>query len=845
MIRCLLLVIGLSGCNRFVPGVPIVKLLPGSPTTEDDLFAFVAEPAADVDGDEVVYAYQWLRDGDVVDGLVGDTVPSSQTAKGETWTVQVSALDGAHVGEVVEATAGILNALPLAWARISPEAPTTADTLTCQTASLDLDGDALTWSYAWYTNGELASREETIDHTKFEQGDTVYCDALAFDGSDYGVVASSASVVLVNGPPIITITFDTQEPTTNTVLGASVEAIDPDDDTVYFEYAWLVDGQPLLHADLSLDGATWFDRDQVVSVAVAARDGKGNQSGAQSSLTVGNTPPETPVLSIDPDPARRDDDLHCIVDNSDDADADGDAVNYTFTWYLDGVSTTAGSAGTYAGDTVATEYVETGDEWTCAAVAFDGEEYSAEGQVSLGPIGVGSLSSSASAVIYGHDAGDTFGQAVSGAGDVNADGYDDLLVGAPAVKVGSVALGKAFLFLGPVKGTFDSSYADLEVIGAGAGGEETGNVVAGVGDLNRDGYDDFAISSPGFDGLSGTTVLENGGLVLIYFGPLSGVAVNADADALLFGAASQDGAARTIVGVGDLTGGLYQDLLIGVPLQDGRAPDAGMTYLLSGPVTGSIHLDQVPLTYAGAAGGDYAGDAADLAGDVNGDGIADLIIGANGDTEGGTPNAGAAFVFFGPHSVERELRFADVKLVGESPEDFAGAWLCGDLDLDGDGYADLAIGANREGTNGAEAGAVYLLHGPITGTLSLALADSKLLGEAAGDHAGVVIDNVGDLEGDGLDDLLVTASLADGATADVGAAYLVLAADLETGSNQLADAVSKLQGTTSAQYAGASASGVGDVDGDGVPDILIGAPGDKNNGAEAGAVFLMSGANLY
>jgi FG-GAP repeat len=836
---------GLLGCNRFEPGVPIVTIEPASPTTEDDLVAVTTAEAGDVDGDPLVYRYQWTRDGVPVDGMRSATVPADQTTKGETWEVHVQARDGEHTGENVVASVDISNALPQAWARISPEAPTTADTLTCQTASIDLDGDELTWSYAWYNDGVLVSRDETIDHSSFDQGDVVYCDALPNDGSENGYPASSASVTLVNGPPIATITFDEESPKTDTLLGASVDVIDPDDDTLYFEHVWLVDGQPLLHGGLSLDGATWFDRDQVVSLAVGARDALGNQSATSASLTVVNSPPETPVLSLDPDPARRDDDLRCVVENSDSADADGDAVNYTFTWTLDDVETTAGSTGTYAGDTVLTTYIDTGDDWACSVVAFDGEEYSAAGEATMDPVGVASLDDANTAAIYGRSEGDGFGTAVAGAGDVNADGFADLLVGAPNVEIGSAALGKAYLFLGPVEGSFDSSYADLEIVGAGTGGELTGGVVAGVGDLNRDGYDDIAVAASGFEVMSGTTEVEDAGVVLVYFGPLSGNVANANADAQIFGTASFDAVARAIVGVGDLTGGVYQDLLIGVPFADGRAPESGATYLLSGPVTGSIPLDQVPLTFAGAEGGDYSGDAADLAGDMNGDGIDDLVIGANGDTEGGTPNAGAAFVFFGPHSAERELRFADAKLVGEAAEDFAGAWLSGDLDLDADGYADLAVGANRESTNGDEAGAVYLVHGPVTGTISLALADSKLLGEAAGDHAGVVVDSIGDIDADGLDDLFVTASLFDSSANDAGAVYIVLGADVESGSNELSVAMSKLLGTANQQYAGASASKAGDVDGDGVPDLLVGAPGDSGGAPGAGAAFLIGGASLY
>jgi hypothetical protein len=839
-----LLLLALAGCNSYVPGIPLVEVQPSSPTTEDDLHAVLTSPAEDADGNAIVYAYQWSRDGVPVDGMAGPVVPAAQTQRGERWSVRVHALDGSHRGEPVVAEVEVQNAVPAAWARVSPTDPTTADTLYCQTASVDADGDALSWSYAWYVNDQAVSSEETLTYAHFAAGDDVRCVAVADDGTDESEPAGSTAVTPRNGPPIITIRFDSEVPKTETVLGVRIDVVEPDGDSRYHEHTWLVDDQPLVHAGYSLDGAEWFDRDQVVSVVVSALDGHGNQSTQRADVTVVNTPPEAPELSITPAGARQGDDLQCVVGNASKADADGDRVNYVFTWTLDGVETTAGSTGTYVGDSVVADYVGTGDEWACSAMAFDGQDYGEEAVATVGPIGVSNLPDTRDSLLYGNLQGDGLGKAVAGVGDVNGDGFDDLLAGAPDAEVAGLDIGSAYLFLGPIEGSYGATYADFELLGGGTGGEATGGTLAGIGDLNQDGYDDFAVSAVGFDGGGPELTTEDSGVVYLFYGPVTGLAVMAEADALLFGEIAGDRSGQAVAGLGDFNPGGLLELAVGAPGSDHRGESAGKVYLLTGPLTGTVRLGEVATQLYGAAAGDFAGDAVDCAGDVDGDGTPDLLVGANGDTEGGTPNAGAAFLFFGPLTSERELRFADVKLVGEAAEDFAGAWVSGDLDLDGDGYADVAVGANREHTNGVDAGAVYLVHGPVSGTESLAHADVKLLGEAAGDKAGLVVDGIGDLDGDGLDELIITAPYADDVERDAGAVYLVTAAELEAGTMELGDAVQKLVGAAPEHYVGWSASAAGDIDGDGLPDVAVGAPGEAHGGTAAGGVFLLLGESL-
>jgi hypothetical protein len=465
----------------------------------------------------------------------------------------------------------------------------------------------------------------------------------------------------------------------------------------------------------------------------------------------------------------------------------------------------------------------------------------------------------ADAVLYGPTEGGLAGYSVDSAGDLNADGYDDLLIGIPEgswegseldgyYEAGSQT-GAVAIVLGPITGDLELTDADAWVQGTlmeERYWSDTGFSVAGVGDTNGDGFDDVLIGAPGYFAWEVWWDGERSGMAGLILGPISGVdhLRNADATWHLGGYDSSTG--YEVAGAGDVNGDGLADILIGSPGGDLADTDAGEVYILTGPIMGDLASSDLQSLVYSDSYDDGTGSVTSGAGDVNGDGLDDILIGAKNDstTMGGR---GAAYVVLSPVSGDTSLADAHLVVRGQGSGDHLGSAVSSAGDLDGDGYGDFALGVSGATVTAEWGGAVYLFYGDAAGGTegesTPAAATTVMYGDTYAQQAGDAIAGTGDVDGDGRGDLLIGTAKYRHMHGVETNSWLVLSPS--SGSFALGDvARTRFTDSNASDQAGVAVSFAGDVDDDGLDDILIGAPGEDSYGAEAGAAYLILAAGL-
>ena len=515
-------------------------------------------------------------------------------------------------------------------------------------------------------------------------------------------------------------------------------------------------------------------------------------------------------------------------------------------------------------------------------------------------------------VLKGVDSDDFSGWSVSNAGDVNGDGIDDLIIGArDADPNGRSEAGESYVVYGRTTGfpaTFELRSLFPEAGGDGTVGfvlkgidanDRSGYSVSGAGDVNGDGIDDLIVgaleASP--NGVNGA------GESYLVFGRTTGFPAAFELRSLfpeaggdgttgfvLKGIDADDESGFSVSNAGDVNGDGIDDLIIGARL----ANAGGESYVVFGRNTGFPATFELRSLFPVAGGDgtegfalkaidavDQSGISVSNAGDVNGDGIDDLIIGASSPNPNGKDNAGESYVVFGrntgfPAAFELTSLLPPAGgdgtegfvLGGIDPHDHAGGSVSNAGDVNGDGIDDLLIGAEVAVPHGASgAGESYVVFGRTTG-FPAAFQLFSLFPEAGGDgtegfvlkgigrsdFSGNSVSNAGDVNGDGIDDLIIGASGGDpNGRASAGESYVVFgrttgfpaAFELrslfpEAGGDGTGGFV--LKGIDTNDSSGWSVSSAGDVNGDGIDDLIIGARfADPNGESEAGESYVVFG----
>ena len=348
---------------------------------------------SDPDGDADASTYAWT-----IDGVAAGSSASlgSAVVGGDAVLCTVTPSDGTDSGTPVSAGVLVSNTAPsISAATISPDPATATDTLSCSYSGFtDPDGDADLSNIDWTVGGTWAGSGASLAGA-FVRGDTVACLVTPSDGADDGSQISD-SIVIDNSPPQVTsvLLSPTAVYTDDTVV-ASAATTDPDGDSVTLGFSWTVDGAEVLTGSSSITG-TAFDKDDVIAVTVTPHDGTDAGSALSSaSITVLNTPPGAPGVSISPSDPVEGEDLVCTVPTGS-TDADGDSVSYDFTWTVDGADypsdwDTGYASGGWTGPTTTTHTDDTvpgadtleGEVWVCTVTPDDGDDPGTPASVSV------------------------------------------------------------------------------------------------------------------------------------------------------------------------------------------------------------------------------------------------------------------------------------------------------------------------------------------------------------------------------------------------------------------------------------------------------------------------------
>ena len=504
------------------------------------------------------------------------------------------------------------------------------------------------------------------------------------------------------------------------------------------------------------------------------------------------------------------------------------------------------------------------------------------------PITIDPVASTPSTLLVGNIAGGRFGKSVNTAGDLNGDGYSDVVVGARDAAQGQAGEGLAYLYYGTSAGIGTTPDLILEIDQAGA---SFGNSVSTAGDINGDGFGDLLVGAPNWES---DAAIPQEGAIFIYYGSATGINsvpdetrransankymgwsaacagdINNDgySDIITggwlaaFGQSNEgvawvflggpaglaaapvhrlernQGAAQfgySVAGAGDVNGDGYSDVVIGAHGFDLNTVNDGATFIYHGGPNGLGAVFNPPptLVFSGPPGSTRSGWAVSTAGDVNGDGFSDIITGHYNNDVGGPFQEGTAFVHHGSASGIDPV--PATILQSEQANGWLGRSVATAGDMNGDGYADVLVGAVTYSNGQANEGVAFLYLGSATGIYPVAhrIFELNIGGANVGESVGVA----GDVNGDGYSDVMVGAENYSGALIGGAAIYL--------GGTESMDSAPAVQLTyaQAGAHAGWSVAHAGDINGDGFSDAIIGARDASSGQAGEGLAYIHMGS---
>ena len=465
--------------------------------------------------------------------------------------------------------------------------------------------------------------------------------------------------------------------------------------------------------------------------------------------------------------------------------------------------------------------------------------------------------------VLGGDVGIQLGRSAA-YGDINGDGYMDIIIGAPYASPGDPArtdAGETYVFFGSSSpsSTIDLNTESADITICGDDEDDRCGWSVASGDINNDGYDDIIIGAIWATPF-GDTFRHHAGETYVIFGsslPPSEVDLNSvSAGMTIYGDDFADYSGWAVASV-NINGDDYMDVVIGAyQASPGGRTSAGETYVIFGSISplSSIDLASVSadITVRGDDSYDWSGCAL-AGGNINNDGYDDLIIGAYLAALDGKTKTGETYVIFGesfstpPITIDLNSVLADITVHGDQDYDWSG-YAVASGDINGDDYDDVIIGAyGADPPGGVRAGKTYVIFGatspPSDIDLNTTSADITVYGDDSIDYSGWTVAS-GDANNDGYEDVIIGAPNADPQYVYYpGETYIIFGSSSPSSVIDL-DQVSAnvtIYGDDVGDYCGYAVA-CGDINGDGFKDVIIGAPhADTTGGSVAGEAYLILG----